>query len=134
MSARSIPATATLRLARPTTDLPALERFWVDGVGLSVLWRTDGVPSEGHELLMVGPAGAGWHLELVADADAANPPGPEDLVVLYLGERADAEWLARITAHGGTVVPARNPYWDRWGVTIQDPDGYLLVLSHRTWG
>lgn len=136
MSARSIPATATLRLARPTADLPALERFWVDGIGLSVLWRTDGAPSEGHELLMVGPAGAGWHLELVADADAtaANPPGPEDLVVLYLGEPADAEWLARITAHGGTVVPARNPYWDRWGVTIQDPDGYLLVLSHRTWG
>ncbi|MHB8296804.1 MAG: VOC family protein, partial [Acidimicrobiales bacterium] len=27
----------------------------------------------------------------------------------------------------------RNPYWDRWGVTIEDPDGYRLVLSHRTW-
>jgi len=34
---------------------------------------------------------------------------------------------------GGKVVPARNPYWDRWGVTIVDPDGYRLVLSHRTW-
>jgi len=30
-------------------------------------------------------------------------------------------------------VAARNPYWDRWGVTIVDPDGYLLVLSHRSW-
>ncbi|MFD7700951.1 VOC family protein, partial [Streptomyces caelestis] len=26
-----------------------------------------------------------------------------------------------------------NPYWDTWGVTLQDPDGYLLVLSTRTW-
>ncbi|WP_256840223.1 VOC family protein [Ornithinimicrobium faecis] len=132
----SIPATATVRIARPTSDLAALERFWVDGVGLEVLWRTDGVPDHGHELLMVGPAGAGWHLELVADAQAAQEshPGPEDLLVLYLGEPAGQEWVARIRAHGGTVVPAHNPYWDTWGVTIQDPDGYLLVLSHRTWG
>lgn len=135
MARDSIPATATLRVARPTADLAALERFWVDGVGLDVLWRTDGVPDHGHELLMVGPAGAGWHLELVADADAAEQsrPGPEDLVVIYLGEPAAQEWVARICEHGGRTVPARNPYWDTWGLTIQDPDGYLLVLSHRTW-
>jgi len=23
--------------------------------------------------------------------------------------------------------------WDRWGVTIADPDGYRLVLSSRSW-
>ena len=34
---------------------------------------------------------------------------------------------------GGTRVPARNPYWDEWGVTIADPDGYRLVLSRRSW-
>lgn len=132
----SIPATATVRIARPTSDLAALERFWVHGVGLSVIWRTEGTPDHGHELLMVGPAGAGWHLELVADAEAAQEsrPGAEDLLVIYLGEPAAEEWVAHIGTHGGTVVPARNPYWDTWGVTIQDPDGHLLVLSHRTWG
>jgi hypothetical protein len=31
------------------------------------------------------------------------------------------------------VVAARNPYWDRWGVTIADPDGYRLVLSSLSW-
>lgn len=131
----SIPATATVRIARPTSDLATLERFWVQGVGLSVIWRTEGTADHGHALLMVGPADAGWHLELVADAAAAREsrPGPEDLLVLYLGEPAATEWLARIREHGGSVVPARNPYWDTWGVTIQDPDGYLLVLSHRTW-
>jgi hypothetical protein len=25
-----------------------------------------------------------------------------------------------------------TPYWKRWGITIADPDGYHLVLSHRT--
>ncbi|MFG1905269.1 hypothetical protein [Kribbella sp. NPDC048928] len=38
-----------------------------------------------------------------------------------------------LVATGGTVVPARNPYWDTWGVTIADPDSYRLVLCSRSW-
>jgi hypothetical protein len=34
---------------------------------------------------------------------------------------------------GATRVSARNPYWDRWGITIADPDGYRLVLSTLSW-
>lgn len=128
--------TAPVRMARPSADLDSARRFWVDGVGLSVLWETGPDHQEGHALLMVGPQAAQWHLELVHDpaALAANPPGPEDLLVLYLGEQPAEDTLQRIGAHGGTRVAARNPYWDRWGFTFEDPDGYRLVLSHRTWG
>jgi hypothetical protein len=52
---------------------------------------------------------------------------------LYLGAPVDDALVERLVTAGGRVVPARNPYWDRWGVTIADPDGYRLVLSHRTW-
>jgi hypothetical protein len=52
---------------------------------------------------------------------------------LYLGAPVDDALVERLVTAGGRVVPARNPYWDRWGVTIVDPDGYRLVLSHRTW-
>lgn len=131
-----VPDDAVLRIARPTLDLPAAETFWTTGVGFDVLWRQDH-PADGESaLLMVGSPRAPWHLEIVDDAEAAasRVPGDEDLLVLYLGEPADPSWVERIVAHGGTVVPARNPYWDRWGVTIRDPDGHLLVLSHRTWG
>jgi hypothetical protein len=41
--------------------------------------------------------------------------------------------IGRLIEAGGTLVTARNPYWDRWGVTITDPDGYRLVLSTRSW-
>ncbi|MHB2022548.1 MAG: hypothetical protein ACYCO3_04340 [Mycobacteriales bacterium] len=30
---------------------------------------------------------------------------------------------------GGHRMAGRHPYWDRWGVTFEDPDGYRLVLS-----
>jgi catechol 2,3-dioxygenase-like lactoylglutathione lyase family enzyme len=124
-----------LRIARPSRDLRAAERFWVGGLGLQVLYRTDESAEGGHALLMLGWPGAAWHLELVGDPRAETPPAPtdEDLLVLYLGGSADDEVVARLIEAGGSRVPARNPYWDEWGVTIADPDGYGLVLSSRSW-
>jgi hypothetical protein len=101
----------------------------VAGLGLDVLWRSG--PEE-TAMLAVGLPGAGWHLELVADGTVPTPT-EEDLLVLYLGAPVDDTDLARLVGAGGRVVPARNPYWDRWGTTVVDPDGYRLVLSHRTW-
>ena len=88
-----------------------------------------------HELVILGWPGAAWHLELVGDPGGHTPPAPteEDLLVLYLGAPPGDALVRRLAAAGGRVVPARNPYWDRWGVTIADPDGYRLVLSHRRW-
>jgi catechol 2,3-dioxygenase-like lactoylglutathione lyase family enzyme len=124
-----------LRIARPTRDLERAEKFWVQGLGMSVLYRAGPDAEGGHALLMAGWPGAAWHLELVGDPEAQVPPTPteEDLLVLYLGVRASDALIERLVRAGGKVVPARNPYWDRWGVTIVDPDGYRLVLSHRTW-
>lgn len=84
---------------------------------------------------MLGWPHAGWHLELVGDPDGQTPPAPaeEDLLVLYLGQPADDTLIARVVGSGGRVVPARKPYWDRWDVTTANPDGYQLLLSHRTW-
>jgi len=130
-----IVSTSPIRIARPTADLDAAERFWCEGVGLQVLWRTEADAEGEHRLTMVGLPGALWHLELVDDPEAAaqSCPGPEDLLVIYLGEPAGPKLLDRIGAAGGRRSAARNPYWERWGVTVTDPDGYLLVLSQRTW-
>ncbi|WP_227488086.1 hypothetical protein [Brachybacterium subflavum] len=46
---------------------------------------------------------------------------------------APVEWISRTVSAGGVRVAARNPYWDTWGVTLRDPDGYLLVLCRRDW-
>lgn len=129
-------AQAPLRIARPSRDLQVAEDFWCDGVGLQVLWRVEPEAEGEHRLLMLGADDAQWHLELVEDPDllSAHPPSPEDLLVLYLGSEGDSEWLRRIAESGGKRVDARNPYWETWGITILDPDGYRLVLSTRSWG
>ena len=131
---RPLPA-SQLRIARPSHDLQASERFWVDGLGLDVLFRAGSFAEGRHALLMAGWPDAAWHLELVSDPGGETPgtPTEEDLLVLYLNGEVDAGVVRRLVDAGGTRVPARNPYWDHAGVTIADPDGYRLVLTGRSW-
>ena len=124
-----------VRIARPSRDLQASERFWVDGLGLDVLYRVGSSAEGGHALLMVGWPEAAWHLELVSDPGSETPATPteEDLLVLYLHGEVDAGVIGRLVEAGGSRVASRNPYWDDGGVTIADPDGYRLVLTSRSW-
>jgi len=124
-----------VRIARPSRDLQASERFWVDGLGLDVLYQVGSSAEGGHALLMVGWPEAAWHLELVSDPGGETPATPteEDLLVLYLNGEVDAGVIGRLVEAGGSRVASRNPYWDDGGVTIADPDGYRLVLTSRSW-
>jgi hypothetical protein len=85
---------------------------------------------------MLGYPGASWHLELVHAAEEGFPapaPTEEDLLVLYLEGRVDEGLLERCVEAGGERCVARNEYWERWGVTVRDPDGYRVVLCTRGW-
>ncbi|MEU7644943.1 VOC family protein [Streptomyces huasconensis] len=125
-----------IRVARPSRDLAAAERFWVGGLGLDVVYRLEGGDAPGeHDLLMVGWPEASWHLELVHEAAAPVQPRPteEDLLVVYVDGEIPEALIARLEGHGGKRVQSPNPYWNEWGVTVEDPDGYRLVLSTRAW-
>lgn len=48
----------------------------------------------------------------------------------------EVEWkaaVARLEKAGYKAVKAFNPYWDRKGVTFEDPDGYRVVLQNASW-
>lgn len=132
--------TSHVRIARPSRSLAAAERFWKDGLGLHVLWRSGSAEhvEGGHELLMLGWPGASWHLELVQvyeqdGVDMQPRPTEEDLLVIYLDGLVDPDVVNALVDAGGKQVEAKNPYWNTWGVTVEDPDGYRLVLCKRQW-
>jgi catechol 2,3-dioxygenase-like lactoylglutathione lyase family enzyme len=126
---------ATLRVARPTDDLTPLIAFYRDGLGLNILYQFEG--HDGFDGVMLGKAGVPYHLEFTRSAShrAGRAPSQEHLLVLYLPESDD--WNAAVSqmrAAGFEPVASFNPYWDRQGVTFEDPDGYRLVLQHAAWG
>ncbi|MEW4531546.1 VOC family protein, partial [Maioricimonas sp. JC845] len=86
--------------------------------------------------VMLGHAGAGYHLEFTRcnSHEAGRAPTRDNLLVFYLPERD--EWqqaVDRMRASGHEPVTAFNPYWDRRGVTFEDPDGYRVVLQNAPW-
>jgi catechol 2,3-dioxygenase-like lactoylglutathione lyase family enzyme len=103
--------TSHLRIARPSRDLQASERFWVDGLGLDVLFRADSSAEGGHALLMVGWPDAGWHLELISDPDGKTPAAPteEDLLVPYLQGEVDARIVRRLVDAAAPRSPSAIP-------------------------
>lgn len=50
-----------------------------------------------------------------------------------LGSQTSRSAVTAAGRPGPSPLRAHNPYWDTWGVTLRDPDGYRLVLSTRTW-
>ena len=126
--------TPILRIARPTDDLEALLSFYRDGLGLSLLFRFE--DHDGFDGMMLGQEGAPYHFEFTrAKGHAAGrAPTQDNLLVFYLPDAG--EWKAavqRMQDAGFASVASFNPYWDREGMTFEDPDGYRIVLQRAAW-
>jgi catechol 2,3-dioxygenase-like lactoylglutathione lyase family enzyme len=114
-----------LRVARHTERLGEVVAFYRDGIGLSEIGGFR--DHDGYDGVFLAVPGTEAHLELTAGGRHGAPePHPESLLVLYLGnDRAVEATLARL---GVDPVPPANPYWAEHGVTVEDPDGFRVVL------
>jgi catechol 2,3-dioxygenase-like lactoylglutathione lyase family enzyme len=126
--------TVKLRVARPTRSLDAVVRFYRDGLGFSVLGGFE--DHAGFDGVMLGHAGAPYHLEFTVEHGHESPrsPSEDNLLVFYVSDRARwEEGVRRMEAAGFGAVRSRNPYWDARGKTFEDPDGYRVVLYQGGW-
>lgn len=120
-----------VRVARPTDRLDELVRFYRDGLGLRVIDGFEG--HAGYRGVMLGLPGHAYHLEFTEHVEGSPYPAPsrDNLLVLYIPNRAAIERIAaRLASLGHTPVPPENPYWAERGVTIEDPDGWRVVLMN----
>ncbi len=119
-----------VRVARHTDRLAEVVAFYRDGLGLPEIGSFVG--HDGYDGVFLDLPGSGAHLELTSGGGHAAPePHLESLLVLYLGDQAAVE--AAVARTGLTPVPSANPYWDRNGVTLEDPDGFRVVLVPADW-
>ena len=127
-------AQPVLRVARPTDRLGEVEAFYVAGLGFHRLAAFE--DHDGFDGVVLGHAEAPYHLEFThkRGEHVGRAPSEDHLLVLYLPDpevwRAAVE---RMRAAGAAQVAAFNPYWDRNGVTFEDPDGYRVVLQNAAW-
>jgi catechol 2,3-dioxygenase-like lactoylglutathione lyase family enzyme len=119
-----------VRIARPTDRLDEVVRFYADGLGLEQLYRFE--DHDGYTGVMLGLPGADYHLEFTThdDGSPGDAPTRDNLLVFYLGSAGDVGVVAgRLGRLGHQPVEAENPFWtNNGGVTIEDPDGWRIVL------
>jgi catechol 2,3-dioxygenase-like lactoylglutathione lyase family enzyme len=121
------PQWTTTRIARPARDLVRSTHFYRDLLGLAVLGGFAG--HEGYDGVFFALPGGG-ELELTTGPAQPAPSTDEDLLVLFLSTTGEvAATGRRLRAAGVRRIRSANPYWNRWGRTFLDPDGYRLVVA-----
>ena len=122
---------AQIRIARPTERLDEVVDFYHQGLGLPVLASFRG--HAGYDGVMIGLPGAAYHLEFTRHEHGSpgQAPSADNLLVLYIPDaQALGALVERLAALGHNPVPPENPYWSERGVTIEDPDGWRVVLMN----
>ena len=122
-----------VRIARPTNQLERVVEFYRTGLGLPELYRFD--DHDGYSGVMLGMPDTHCHLEFTQHQDSAPLPASskDNLIVFYTGDTTHRDRMAqRLFAMGHQAVNPENPYWNAHGITIEDPDGWRIVLMATT--
>jgi catechol 2,3-dioxygenase-like lactoylglutathione lyase family enzyme len=120
-----------VRIARPTDKLEEVVRFYSEGLGLRVVGSFK--EHDGYTGYMLGLPGTDYHLEFTQHAAGSPCPAPtrDNLLVFYIRDKEAADRIAaRLSRLGYHAVEAANSYWREKGITIEDPDGWRVVLMN----
>lgn len=122
-----------MRIARPTDRLNDIIQFYEEGLGLEKVGGFKGKDHYGYEGAMYGLPGTGVHLEFTAHEEGTPCPAPtkDNLLVLYIPDKdAINQILTNLKYLGYFAAEPENQYWGTDGVTIEDPDGWRIVLMN----
>ncbi|MEC3884258.1 VOC family protein [Halobacillus litoralis] len=120
-----------IRMARPTDQFEKVIDFYESGLGLERL--TDFSGHRGYEGVVYGLPGLPYHLEFTRHEAGSPCPAPtkDNLLVFYIENRDEVLNTAeRLQDMGYKEVESENPYWKEKGITIEDPDGWRVVLMN----
>jgi hypothetical protein len=91
---------------------------------------------QGFDGVMLGHSGLAYHLEFTHHRGhkVGKVPTLENLLIFYLPNHREWQQAAnRMLEQGYEPVKSYNPYWDLQGKTIEDADGYRVVLQATDW-
>jgi len=117
------------RISRHTTDLNRIIDFYGRILGLKVLG--DFRDHHDYSGVFMGLPGENWHIEFtVSKTIPLHQADYDDLLVFYATTLEEfASVKKRFVKNNVKAVRPRNPYWEKNGITFEDPDGFRVVIS-----
>lgn len=121
----------TFRYARHTTDLPKMEQFYTQLVGLENIGGFKNHSS--YDGIFLGYKTADWHLEFTSSPEKPQSKFDEDdALVFYVDSNSQLAKIKKTLQQKNIPLEVpKNPYWVQNGIMISDPDGFKIIFSVR---
>lgn len=120
----------TFRFARHTNNLVKIKSFYIDVLGFELLGNFEN--HNNYNGLFIGKPNENWHLEFTKSKEIINFNfGTEDYLVFYPENAIDYNAIIkRIAENKIEFIQSKNPYWNKNGKIILDPDGFSIIISN----
>jgi len=117
------------RIARHTKDLNRIIDFYGRILGLKVLGEFK--DHYNYNGVFLGIPGESWHLEFTVSNEPPSHSSDDDDLLVFYAESLDEfnKIKERLVANHVRHVRPKNPYWEKNGITFEDPDGFRIVIS-----
>lgn len=119
------------RYARHTTDLNLIESFYINIIGLEKLGSFQN--HDRYDGTFLGIPGENWHLEFtISDQIPERNFDEDDVLVFYYDSLIElAQMKKSLVNRGIQLKEPLNPYWQKNGIMISDPDGHHIIFSSQ---
>lgn len=119
------------RVARHTNNLNLIKEFYTGVLNFEILGEFENHDS--YHGIFLGKKDSKWHLEFTQTEEPADHHFDEDdILVLYpLQEKDSLEIMKKIKEFDLKIKTSKNPYWEKNGIMIKDPDGYNIIISNQ---
>jgi lactoylglutathione lyase len=110
-----------------TADLPAMLRFYGEGLGGEVTYRfpPEGDADADYVALRIG----GAHLGLGRDPELVGAPAQRRVSLWFYVDDCDAAVAALAAVGGVTVTPPTDEPWGERVARLRDPDGNHVLVA-----
>ena len=117
------------RYARHTNDLKKITDFYCRLIGFKKLGEFKN--HSDYNGVFLGYPDSDWHLEFTESKDEADHHSDEDdLLVFYTRNVEEFEEIKhRLIKEGLHIKKSKNPYWNKYGIEVTDPDGFGIIIA-----
>jgi catechol 2,3-dioxygenase-like lactoylglutathione lyase family enzyme len=119
-----------LRVARHTDDLEKIKAFYTDILEFEVLGSFEN--HDNYDGIFIGIPNLDWHFEFTKSNKKVNHfTDEDDILVLYPETVLNYNTLINnLITNNISIITSINPYWNKNGKMILDPDGFRIIISN----